>query len=743
MKKIVLLVFVFLFISLTAKPQLSGTYTIGGNSPDYLTISDATTALTNLGISGPVVFNLRNGIYSEQILLTQIAGNSSINTITFQSESADSSTVKITSSQNSTFEIDNGAFYIIFKDLSIENNTGGNAVRDYTYSSSIKILHCTVRSQLETIRVYGGLGIYLTDCCIHSIVNVGLTLTSGCVFECPLSIQQTYGTAFTFGAGNVLRNSFRGSIELGNVVFNANQVYTGGITSSYCNSLVIKNNTIHYDSLSNGAIDLWFCNNAQIINNELNGSVGLGSSNHCVISRNKLHSGFNITWCDYIVLKNNFFFTDTTHPYVDLYLNQNATVLNNNFSPDITLTCSNPPSVYENNIFPRKIYYQYGVTYSNNNYLGSPIPWDTNPYNLNPNYIDTLADLHTTNPILIGRGVHSPSVLIDIDSLTRPHNPSIGANEICISVNSFNLQCGDSIPLVFCSPYNNQNLMWTPTNGLNFFTFNSPKASPQASTTYFATDTTNGNIDSIRINIVSFQVSTSPDTLLNCGDSILLDASLNAGVIYQWLPATGLNNPNIRRPIAKPLQTTTYTVTAINSTCGNTVDSIKISVNPLPQVNYYINSITGLTVGFLNLSTCADTYLWNFGDGDTLSTINPTHTYLQPGNYIITLIACNSYGCDTIVYSLYINNTGLTEHQASPSFSLYPNPTTSLFNISFNEEQKNSTIKILNVLGEITFQSTINSKQTTIDISALPQGIYFVEITTADKQVMRSKVIKE
>jgi len=86
---------------------------------------------------------------------------------------------------------------------------------------------------------------------------------------------------------------------------------------------------------------------------------------------------------------------------------------------------------------------------------------------------------------------------------------------------------------------------------------------------------------------------------------------------------------------------------------------------------------------------------------------------------------------------------GINEMNVDNNMVIAPNPTSGILTISFNEEQKNSTIKILNVLGEITFQSTINSKQTTIDISALPQGIYFVEVTTADKQVMRSKVIKE
>src|SRR5690606_19560094 len=48
---------------------LSGAYTIGGASPDFATISDAVTALEAYGICGPVVFNIRNGVYNEQVAL--------------------------------------------------------------------------------------------------------------------------------------------------------------------------------------------------------------------------------------------------------------------------------------------------------------------------------------------------------------------------------------------------------------------------------------------------------------------------------------------------------------------------------------------------------------------------------------------------------------------------------------------------------------------------------------------------
>ena len=44
-------------------------------------------------------------------------------------------------------------------------------------------------------------------------------------------------------------------------------------------------------------------------------------------------------------------------------------------------------------------------------------------------------------------------------------------------------------------------------------------------------------------------------------------------------------------------------------------------------------------VKFTNESQKAENYLWDFGDGDTSSLVNPTHKYLMSGNYTIELIA--------------------------------------------------------------------------------------------------------
>ena len=46
-----------------------------------------------------------------------------------------------------------------------------------------------------------------------------------------------------------------------------------------------------------------------------------------------------------------------------------------------------------------------------------------------------------------------------------------------------------------------------------------------------------------------------------------------------------------------------------------------------------------------NYSPSEITWLWNFGNGDTISTQNATYTYTSAGKFPLNIIAHNSAGC--------------------------------------------------------------------------------------------------
>lgn len=84
------------------------------------------------------------------------------------------------------------------------------------------------------------------------------------------------------------------------------------------------------------------------------------------------------------------------------------------------------------------------------------------------------------------------------------------------------------------------------------------------------------------------------------------------------------------------------------------VDSV--NVFGLPDA-YFISQpkvvfIPSDPIVFFNLSQNATQFFWDFGDGFTSTEASPTHYYLETGEYDITLVAQNGYGCrDTFVVS--------------------------------------------------------------------------------------------
>lgn len=64
----------------------------------------------------------------------------------------------------------------------------------------------------------------------------------------------------------------------------------------------------------------------------------------------------------------------------------------------------------------------------------------------------------------------------------------------------------------------------------------------------------------------------------------------------------------------------------------------------------------GDCISFINNSTGASTYAWDFGNGMVSTNQNPPQVcYPAPGNYPIQLIACNANTCDTMLTMLTVN----------------------------------------------------------------------------------------
>lgn len=83
-----------------------------------------------------------------------------------------------------------------------------------------------------------------------------------------------------------------------------------------------------------------------------------------------------------------------------------------------------------------------------------------------------------------------------------------------------------------------------------------------------------------------------------------------------------------------------------------------------PVANFTANTTSGtapLTVQFSDTSTNTPTsWLWNFGDGTSSTSRNPSHQYTAAGSYTVALTATNAAGSDTETKTAYVTVTAPT-----------------------------------------------------------------------------------
>ena len=122
---------------------------------------------------------------------------------------------------------------------------------------------------------------------------------------------------------------------------------------------------------------------------------------------------------------------------------------------------------------------------------------------------------------------------------------------------------------------------WHPTIGISNATEAHPEIKVQNNTTYTLTASKGACQQSatVAINVKPLPLANAgPDLTVIQGDEVLIAASASGGTI-SWTPAAGLNDTTTIQPTAKPYETATYRLTAIQNGCMAS-DEVTITVVP-------------------------------------------------------------------------------------------------------------------------------------------------------------------
>jgi len=522
---------------------MNGTYTVGGTSPDFQTIGEACDSLVSQGIDGPVVINIRDGIYvNDSIHLNSLVGPSATNTITIQSESMDSAAVTISHDNSQVvYFSDSTCGYITLRDLTLIQNSSDELL--YLRNG---LHHCEFNS-LHIIHAVGGRMFYLHNSIpippsvSIKLMNSRFSVTSGVSsvdliqiysnsdpidsiliqnnqFDLALSTYVNY-PAEIYNASNVdiVNNSCRGPFSAGvflEQVFGENRISGNEF---YC----------YYDAAY--AIDLYEnAGNFEITNNIVRagngvfnyGTYGMSIANMTGvvnIHNNTIYAdenGMNIHDCDSVLCYNNLI-----HVNLQGGSSPDAGVYN----IDISNVYSDYNAFYSNVDFAQVS----GITYADFASYVAATGYDQNSFVLvDPQFYDDSLDLHVCSDSLIGSGNPGILLMTDIDNEPRSASlPSIGADYFePIEVDFSYTQNGYDVQFTDASVWGHDHT-WDFGDG-NSSTEQSPSHTYAANGTYDVTLTVSNGCE-------------TADTTITLGIAVGMDELNSDNLVLYPNPTTG------------------------------------------------------------------------------------------------------------------------------------------------------------------------------------------------------------
>ena len=442
--------------------SLSGIYTIGGATPDFTSFAQAVEALHNGGVVDDVVLNVRNGTYTEQVLINQIQGAAADKTITFQSESGDSSLVKLTfnatSTNNYTLRL-NGADWLRFNGITLEgtNTSYGRVVHLLNGATDNLFSRCVLQSNgnssTSSELVYSE--------ATNSLNNTNFTFENNRCLNGDYALELR-GLSNNYNTGTIIRNN------------DFSNAWRQGVNLLYHQAPVIEGNTLTDNNANNFNSQYGFylntCRGAsRLVGNKISmrraygiyldnsdntvGSEGLIANNFVEMGQSSANTVYGIYFSSsdgYKVYHNNINVTSTGGSSRAFYSNvsSNINLLNNIFACSAGTT----PIQFINGSLTGSNYNDYYTTGARVGiWNGTDAPtlaeWqllsnnDLNSYSVNPLFTSD-TDLHTAQGNLNSVGTPVAEVTVDIDGQPRnPTNPDIGADEFTpVSANDAGIQ---------------------------------------------------------------------------------------------------------------------------------------------------------------------------------------------------------------------------------------------------------------------------------------------------------------
>ena len=230
------------------------------------------------------------------------------------------------------------------------------------------------------------------------------------------------------------------------------------------------------------------------------------------------------------------------------------------------------------------------------------------------------------------------------------------------------------------------------------------------------------------------------------------DQSSNNPIAWDWnfqggTPSTSTDqNPSV---VYNTPGTYDVTLIASNFAGSNTITQNAVIVvdPPAPVANFVPTINADGNVNLLNTSTDGTQYEWLFGDGNTSTEENPSHTYDSTGTYEVTLIVTNNCGTDTITQEVSVVITSNDDIGLLEKFDLYPNPNNGEFILYLEGlPTRDLQLNLYNILGQEIHQEELDFSNgkiiKTYHFQNLAAATYILQIRSEGKMMYKKVVVE-
>lgn len=171
---------------------------------------------------------------------------------------------------------------------------------------------------------------------------------------------------------------------------------------------------------------------------------------------------------------------------------------------------------------------------------------------------------------------------------------------------------------------------------------------------------------------------------------------------------------------------------------------LELQFEPKIQITAgFTYTVDELAVNFVNTSTGASSFEWDFGDEQSSQEENPSHIYGEPGNYTVSLTATSGSNSDSDNQDVTLTSTVGIDLSPQDNLLIYPNPAKGIVSIQLDKDAGSSTIRIYTSNGSLLYSKAIEGKDLyRIDLRSYKSGAYIISVEN-QLHTYRQRIVKE